>query len=246
MGLFNNLEQRLDRIVNGSFSKAFKAAVQPVEIAAALHNELDTNISKRANKSVVPNVFIVELSTDDFLRLEKSFSGLSRELCTLIAQHCIEQRYSPIDAPSISFQMDQNLGIGDMRILSESRLLDNSQSIPKINSTPIEAGQPVTVMVPEISTVTISPRLVTKAGQEFRITQLETTIGRSPDANITLDDSGVSRIHCSILLGSSIAKIVDRGSTNGIIVDGARVNEMELQHGAIITLGTTTLTYLSE
>jgi hypothetical protein len=36
MGLLDNLEQRLDRIVNGSFSKAFKSEVQPVELGAAL------------------------------------------------------------------------------------------------------------------------------------------------------------------------------------------------------------------
>ena len=243
MGLFNNLEQRLDRIVNGSFSKAFKSAVQPVEIAAALHNELDTNISKKANKSIVPNVFIVELSPEDFARLEKSFAGLSRELCSQLSQHCVEQRYSPIDAPSISFKLDDSLGIGDMRILSESRLLD----VPtKVESAPIQTGQPVTVMVPEINTVTITPRLVANTGQEFKITKLETTIGRSAEADITLDDSGVSRIHCSVLLGSTIAKIVDRGSTNGIYVDGMRVKEVELNHGAKITLGSTSLTFLSE
>ncbi len=47
MGLLGNLEQRLDQIVNGSFSKAFKSEVQPVELGAALQQETNSqNIEK--------------------------------------------------------------------------------------------------------------------------------------------------------------------------------------------------------
>lgn len=246
MGLFNNLEQRLDRIVNGSFSKAFKAELKPVEIAAALHNELDTHISKKSNKSVVPNIFIVELSTEDFQRLQLNFSALSRELCTSITQHCIEHRYSPVDAPQVTFRLDQNLGTGDMRILSDSRLLEQSQDIPRLASESAGSQPSATTMIPEITGQTIAPRLVTDSGQEYKISKQTMTIGRSADADITLVDAGISRIHCNIYLGNTVAKIVDQGSTNGIFVDGVKVIESELSHGARITLGSTTLTYLSE
>ena len=49
MGLLENLEQRLDRIVNGSFSKAFKSEVQPVELGAALQQEIDNLIVQMKN-----------------------------------------------------------------------------------------------------------------------------------------------------------------------------------------------------
>ena len=41
MGLLERFEDSLDRLVNGAFARAFKAEVQPVEIAAALQREVD-------------------------------------------------------------------------------------------------------------------------------------------------------------------------------------------------------------
>ncbi|MEY3278282.1 MAG: hypothetical protein RLZZ426_768, partial [Actinomycetota bacterium] len=41
MGILDRFEQRVDRLVNGAFAKAFSAEVQPVEIAAALQSEVD-------------------------------------------------------------------------------------------------------------------------------------------------------------------------------------------------------------
>lgn len=70
MGLLERFEDSLDRMVNGAFARAFKAEVQPVEIASALQRE----ISDRAavidrNRTVIPNVFNVELSEHDYKRL---------------------------------------------------------------------------------------------------------------------------------------------------------------------------------
>ncbi|NBS61171.1 MAG: DUF2662 domain-containing protein, partial [Microbacteriaceae bacterium] len=36
MGLIENFERRLERFVNGAFSKAFKSQIQPVEISSAI------------------------------------------------------------------------------------------------------------------------------------------------------------------------------------------------------------------
>ena len=69
MGMLDNFEKKLDRMVNGAFAKAFKSEVQPVEIAAGLQRELDdrATVVSRA-RTVVPNRFVVELSTaDDWL-----------------------------------------------------------------------------------------------------------------------------------------------------------------------------------
>ena len=42
MGLLERFEDSLDRLVNGAFARAFKAEVQPVEIASALQREIAT------------------------------------------------------------------------------------------------------------------------------------------------------------------------------------------------------------
>ena len=95
MGLLERFEDSLDRIVNGAFARAFKAEVQPVEIASALQRE----ISDRAavidrNRTVIPNVFHVELSEHDYKRLAVFKDALQTELATLVRDYGAEQRYT--------------------------------------------------------------------------------------------------------------------------------------------------------
>ncbi len=64
MGVLKRFEQRLEGLVNGTFAKVFKSEVQPVEIAGALQRECDNNATIwNRDRTVVPNDFIVELST---------------------------------------------------------------------------------------------------------------------------------------------------------------------------------------
>ena len=37
------VEHRLEQLISGAFARAFRSAVQPVEIAAALQREVDNN-----------------------------------------------------------------------------------------------------------------------------------------------------------------------------------------------------------
>ena len=70
MGVLDRFEQRIDRLVHGAFAKAFESDVQPVEIAAALQSETDDRaMIVGAGRTVVPNVFTVDLSDSDFNRL---------------------------------------------------------------------------------------------------------------------------------------------------------------------------------
>ena len=63
MGGLQRFEQRLERLISGAFARAFRSAVQPVEIAAALQRECDNNAQILSrDRRLVPNDFHVELS----------------------------------------------------------------------------------------------------------------------------------------------------------------------------------------
>ncbi|MDQ5976054.1 MAG: hypothetical protein QG661_3263, partial [Actinomycetota bacterium] len=63
VGLLERFEDSLDRLVNGAFARAFKAEVQPVEIASALQREVNDRAAViDRQRTVIPNVFHVELS----------------------------------------------------------------------------------------------------------------------------------------------------------------------------------------
>lgn len=240
MGLLENLEQRLDRIVNGSFSKAFKSEVQPVELGAALQQEIDNRAKTITGQTVVPNIFIIELGLVDHDRLTPYFATLSAELSALADQYTSAQRYTTIDSAHITFDLDSILETGVFRIRSTAA------------ARPADAVKAATVdpdLAPQVPlssfAVASSPYLVSINGEEFKITKSISNVGRGTEADIQIDDSSVSRLHCAIVLGSDVL-VRDLGSTNGTLIDGIRATETVIHDGSIIKIGNITLTYKSQ
>ena len=95
MGLLDRFEDRLDRIVNGAFAKAFKSEVQPVELAAALQKEMDDRAAiVSRGRTVTPNIFTIDLSPHDDERLSVYRDALQGELGTVVTEYAAEQGYS--------------------------------------------------------------------------------------------------------------------------------------------------------
>ncbi|MFC7485463.1 FhaA domain-containing protein [Knoellia sp. CPCC 206453] len=118
MGLFDRMEGKLERAVNGVFAKAFRAEVQPVEIASAIRRAMDDRAasSGRSGRSVVPNVFTIELSETDFDRLTDHGQELENELIAAAEEHADSQHYQPGGPIDILFDEDVDLETGVFRI----------------------------------------------------------------------------------------------------------------------------------
>lgn len=81
-------------------------------------------------------------------------------------------------------------------------------------------------------------------GQRFSIQANSIVLGRSSEADITVEDTGVSRRHLEILNQDGVFLAVDLGSTNGSSVDGTRLRgRRELVDGTVITMGRTKITF---
>ena len=75
-------------------------------------------------------------------------------------------------------------------------------------------------------------------GRTHIITERGTVFGRSPPADIVLNDSEVSRAHCRFMVGNGGLLLADLNSTNGTFLDGTRVRgEIAVPVGSIVKLG---------
>ncbi|MFI1533787.1 FhaA domain-containing protein [Streptomyces anandii] len=79
-------------------------------------------------------------------------------------------------------------------------------------------------------------------GNRHQISRPTLVLGRSTDADVRIDDPGVSRRHCEIRTGTP-STIQDLGSTNGIVVDGQHTTRATLRDGSRIVVGSTTVIY---
>ncbi|MDO9379858.1 MAG: DUF3662 and FHA domain-containing protein [Nocardioidaceae bacterium] len=231
MGVLQRFEQRLENVVTGAFARAFRSAVQPVEIAAALQREIDNHAQVLSRgRMLVPNDFAVELSASDHDRLAPYGRTLEDELGNLVREHVAEQSYTLAGPLTIGFEQHDDLGTGRFRIRSQANAV----------VTPV-AGQRMTD-----TAVHRAPVVLEVNGVRHPLSPPGVVLGRGSEAELRINDPGVSRRHAQIRVEVTSrdvsVRVVDLGSTNGTVVDGQRVTEAELRDGSQILLGNTTLT----
>jgi FHA domain/zinc-ribbon domain len=83
-----------------------------------------------------------------------------------------------------------------------------------------------------------------RAGETFHPEGERTTIGRSPDCEIFLDDVTVSRKHAVLTRRDSGFFIEDLGSLNGTFLNRHRIESAELSDGDELQIGKYRLTFL--
>lgn len=230
MGLLDKFENRMDKLVNGAFAKAFKSEVQPVEIAAQLQKDLDERAAVvKRSRTVVPNVFVVSLSENDYERLNQFGDTLCAELAQIVSEYAFEQRYTFLGKVAVQLSMDPKLTTGIFHTTSQTVSDDTPQ-------------QPVAAAVPQAVSRTVYRPRVTVGTQEFLLPGATTVFGRGKDVDIRLEDPGASRRHAQISLEPT-PTITDLNSTNGTYVDGQRITTHALVDGSSIRMGATQLTF---
>ena len=85
-----------------------------------------------------------------------------------------------------------------------------------------------------------------RSGEAFNLAGERNTIGRSPDAEVFLDDVTVSRNHALLVRRRDGLYIDDLGSLNGTYVNRRRIESHRLQDGDELQVGKYKLTYLDE
>src|SRR5690606_15104129 len=101
---------------------AFRSAVQPVEVSAALQREIDNNAQILSrDRRLVPNEFHVELSDADLERLTSGGSAMVRDLTEQLEDHADAQGYVFPGDVEIHFEGASDLPTGQMRVRSKSR-----------------------------------------------------------------------------------------------------------------------------
>src|SRR5215208_3604656 len=116
MSLLRGIEQKLEGLFEGTFSKAFKSEVQPIEIARKLAKEMQDNKTVSISRTYVPNQYIVYLSTDDRTQFEGYEDGVKKELSDYLLEHARAEGLALLTRPTVEFETDERLGLGEFGI----------------------------------------------------------------------------------------------------------------------------------
>jgi pSer/pThr/pTyr-binding forkhead associated (FHA) protein len=248
VGLLQKFEDSLDRVVNGAFAKAFKAEVQPVELAAALQREVDDRASVLdRDRTVIPNVFHIELSHHDYTRLAVFKDALGNELATLVTNYAGEQHYTLLGQTRVTMSEDDALETGIFRVRSEAKA-EVTSKVGAVEAIAPESGESAGAAGESSASSPGSPSggqpRLEVGGQAYPLVRAITLLGRGTETDIRVEDPGVSRKHCEIVVGNP-ALVRDLNSTNGTFLDGEKITEAPLADGAVVKIGGTSLVYRS-
>ena len=257
VGVLQRFERRLGGLVEGAFAKVFKGDVQPVEVASALQRETDDKKTiVGQGKILVPNDFVVELGAHDYDRLSPWEAQLGKELAAMVREHAAEQRYSFVGPVTVALELMTGVDTGTFRIRSGVSAGDLVDGGRVVRSTPPGGDEAAAGGVP-LDALPRHPRLMVGAGgkaesgspeargeqRTYFLTRPVTVIGRAQEADLRINDPGVSRRHAEIRLNGDDLVLSDLGSTNGIRVNDAPVTRQTLLTGDRIELGSTTLVF---
>jgi pSer/pThr/pTyr-binding forkhead associated (FHA) protein len=134
---------------------------------------------------------------------------------------------------------------GDILQVGDYRLeFTDEETVPRsadsANAATLPGGGTAAVK-PDRLVVVIGP----EPGEEFLITSAALTIGRAPELNICIPHSSVSRFHAEIhALGGGRYEIIDKGSANGVRVNGSLLKRGLLEAGDSIELGEVRLKFV--
>lgn len=225
MGILDKFEQGVERVVNGAFSKAFRAELKPVELASALRREVDHRAAAvGVGRTVVPNEFTFELSSADLDQIDEwGAEALADELAANVTAHATKQHYAFVGPVTVIFEESAELAAGRFELRSETV----RGAVAPAGAAAPSARHP----------------LLDIDGQRYLLTGPVTVIGRGSEADIIVDDPGVSRRHLEIRVTADGVVATDLGSTNGVFVEGHQVPAATLVDGNTVTIGRTRIMF---
>jgi hypothetical protein len=222
MSGLQRFERKLETMISGGFAKVFRSAVQPVEIAAALQREVDNNAQILSReRRIVPNEFHVELSTADLQRFGQYGPTLTQELTDQLTEYARGQGYVFPGAVSIRFGEADDLTVGRFRVRSTAKAKVESDAM-----TNTQIGRAYAWLEVNNGRHPLTGNVV---------------VGRGADADLRINDPGISRRHIEFISRQDGVEVRDLGSTNGMLVNGAKIPAATVVDGTHVRIGNTTL-----
>jgi hypothetical protein len=249
MSVLKNLESKIAGLVEGTFSRAFRSEVRPVEIARKLAREMEEHKTSSLSRTYVPNEYRVYLSPRDRERFAEYEDALVSELTGYILEHARRERLVLMSRPVVDFETDDRLGLGEFGI--QTRVV-NPEPDPEDEPVAPESGRTmiystagrVAEPLEERARSRHQTALLLMGGKRLVVGPGGATLGRSRHSDVMVDDPNVSRAHAEIRPRGGSWVLADLGSTNGSRLNGRRVEGSEvLKPGDEIELGTTVLTF---
>ena len=218
MGI-KGFEGRLERAVEGTFSRLFRSGLSPVEFGRKLERELDAHRTVGVDgRTIVPDSFTFRIAPSDPHQLADLLGTLRRELADAAREHARDEGYAFVGPVEVEIEEDESVRGG--LLVVQARFAEGEGGLP-----------PGSLLLP--------------TGDRVPLGEYVVSVDRQSDCTIVLADPNVSRRHAEIRPSGEGFVVVDLGSTNGTKVNDAKVTEHHLRDGDEVRFGNTVMHFHS-
>jgi hypothetical protein len=248
--MLRSLESKIAGLVEGTFSRAFRSEVRPVEIARKLAREMEQHKSSSVSRTYVPNEYRVFLSPRDRQRFADYEEALAAELGGYLLEHARRERLAMLSKPVIEFENDRRLGLGEFGI--QTRLVQPHDAPDAAPAPDPNAGRTMIYSTANRVAEPLEQRardrhetaLLIVDGKRLVVGPAGVTLGRSRQCDVVLNDPNVSRQHAEIRPRGGSWVLNDLGSTNGSSLNGRRIEGPEVvKPGDEVEVGTSKIRF---
>jgi len=234
----SRVERFFERLVERPSARLFRTKLQPVQVLRRIERAMESERGAEGRRGLVPDQFVVHIHPDDLAVLtapDQMAAQLASGALTFARSH----GYALRDRPRVTLQPDPRLRPGEVEV---DATVSATRETPE-DAAVVDAGTRVfAVPVLRSPDATIEFREPNREARKIQANGAPIHIGRSPDCELVLRDSRVSRRHARLTGRDGVLVLTDLGSTNGTRVNGHRITEVVLGVGDRITIGETVLT----
>ena len=215
--VLKRIEQKLEKIVEGTFTRVFPSSVKPIELGKRVRRVLeDKKTIGVQGQIIIPNRYVISLSPKDLENIESIQESIQREISSSIRDHANDENYHFQGTLTVEIFSNSSLKTGSIEV--DGLFEENKGGFPPGS-------------------------LIDENGKRLIITEQKLSIGRDTKSTMQVVDVEVSRNHAEIRLLNTSFVLIDLQSTNGTYVNGQRVQEHTLQNFDQIKIGSTILLF---
>lgn len=219
MGLVDDFESRLEKAVEGVFSKAFRSEIAPSELGRRMLRRMEAEKTVSVGAVYVPNHYLVKLSGEDYARFEGLMPTLRTEFAELLRAKARQRRWrfpGPLD---VQFEVDESAKLGQFEVAASHVATQDPAEMPP------------------------DQLVLVGSDRHWDLDSDKVQLGRSSSNAVVIDDPNASRIHAELVSREGQWWITDLGSTNGTLVNESAIKEHRLSPGDRIKIGAAELEY---
>ncbi|MGB2909107.1 MAG: FhaA domain-containing protein [Anaerolineales bacterium] len=219
------LESRLQNIFEGSAERLFPTTKPPKKLAHSLIEAMKDGIQPGAKDGLfAPNQFVVHVDPEQAERWQTNPDFLGK-LTTMLGETAAEEGIRFTSTPIIRIQPNPRFTAGEIRVNVQSKEIE----LPQTAAMEIISDE-------DFEGIAQDAFLIVDGVDIFPLTQPVVNIGRRTDNQLVINEQKVSRVHAQLRVIKGSYVIFDLDSSGGTFVNGARIHQITLNPGDVISI----------